>query len=169
MKENILVRGEPGVGKTTLMQKIAARFNGAKGGFYTEEMRERGERVGFKIKSFDGREGLLAHVGVFSNYRVGRYFVNIHDLDDIAVNSILSSLDSDIIFIDEIGKMELFSERFRQAVLMALETRKVVGTLKASSDEFSSRIAEREDTRIFELDRGKMENLVGEIVELLGQ
>lgn len=100
MDKNILLTGTPRVGKTTLVKRVVegTRERGA-GGFYTEEIRDRGDRIGFKILTLDGREGLLAHVSHKSRFRVGRYHVNIKDLEDIAVRSILDSLDKKLIVI----------------------------------------------------------------------
>ena len=48
-----LLTGRPGVGKTTLLRKIAAGLSGLSiGGFFTQEIRERGSRMGFGT-SFD--------------------------------------------------------------------------------------------------------------------
>ena len=75
--KNILLSGRPGVGKTTLLRKLAARLPGVGvGGFFTEELRERGSRVGFRVATFDGEEGILAHRSGRSGPRVGKYVVD---------------------------------------------------------------------------------------------
>ena len=62
MTKKILLTGRPGCGKTTLVKRVVAKLVFPAGGFYTEEIRQRGERVGFKIVTLDGEEVVLAHV-----------------------------------------------------------------------------------------------------------
>lgn len=58
---------------------------------------------------------------------MGKYRVNLADLDSVGATAIVNAVDnSDIVAIDEIGPMELFSERFREAVRRAVESRKPV-------------------------------------------
>ena len=61
---NILLTGKPGVGKTTLIQKLVKALKRPARGFFTVEMREGGRRVGFKLVTLDGREGVLAHENI---------------------------------------------------------------------------------------------------------
>ena len=59
-----LIEARPGAGKTTAMQRLADRLLArelAMAGFVTEEIRERGIRVGLLIKTLGGESGTLAH------------------------------------------------------------------------------------------------------------
>lgn len=124
----IFVTGMPGVGKTTLALKIAGELQnrGFKvGGMITQEIRKGGRRVGFKIKALDsGEEGILALAG--EGYpRVGRYVVNVGDLNRVGVSAIRRALqNANIIIIDEIGAMEFKSREFAKAVEEALKSEK---------------------------------------------
>ena len=80
MKRNLFVTGPPRCGKSTLIQNVLAKLNGPATGFFTREMREGGERVGFSINTVDGREGILAHKSMRSRCRVGKYGVNLKDI-----------------------------------------------------------------------------------------
>lgn len=54
-----------GVGKTTLVKKVCDKLeemNFECQGFYTEEIREDGQRVGFDVVTLDGKRGPLARV-----------------------------------------------------------------------------------------------------------
>ena len=166
MAENILLTGPPGVGKTTLIMRVIEKIkNRGVGGFYTEEIREKGVRTGFKILTLDGNEGILSHVDHDSRVRVGRYRVNIDDLENIAVKSILDSLGKDTIIIDEVGRMELVSEKFRDAVMKALDTGRVLGTIRLGRDEFTEKIRMRVDTEIIAVTFQNRDSLVSELVE----
>ncbi len=166
MAKNILLTGPPRIGKTTLIMRVIEKIkNREVGGFYTEEIREKGIRKGFKILTPDGSEGVLSHVNYNGKYRVGRYKVNIDDLENIAVKSILNALEKDTIIIDEVGKMELVSEKFRDAVMKALDTGKVLGTIKLGRDEFTEEIRMRKDTEIIGVTFQNRDTLVNRLVE----
>lgn len=166
MDKNILLTGKPGVGKTTIIQKAIDRLPPVieTGGFITCEIRENAKRTGFKIKSLDGKEAILAHVDIDSSYNVSKYGVDIEALDSVAVDSILSSLDKDIIIIDEIGKMELFSRKFKDAVKKALNQRKVLGTIKSSDDSFTDKIRKRKDVDVIEVTKQNRDSLTSELI-----
>lgn len=151
--KNIFITGKPGTGKTTLIKKLIDEFNLDAGGFFTQEVREAGERIGFDILTLDGRRGILARKGMKSRFKVGKYGVSLKDLDEIAVDSIKKALqENKIVIIDEIGKMELFSENFKGAVLQALDSGNIIlGTIKLAADPFTDKIRRRDDTVIFEL------------------
>ncbi len=135
MGRTILLTGRPGVGKTTIIKEVVRRLPGRVGGFYTEEIQERGQRQGFRIVTLDGQEGILAHVDVRSRYRVSKYGVDLVSLDKVGVTAIRQAIAiNDCVVIDEIGKMELFSTAFREAVLAAVESDKLVlGTIMLRS------------------------------------
>jgi nucleoside-triphosphatase len=102
------------------------------GGFYTQEIRTRGRREGFGITTLDGETATLASVHIAGGPRVARYGVNTAAMDDVATPAIERAIaDARLIVIDEIGKMELLSSRFRQAVLAALECGKPVLAIAA--------------------------------------
>jgi len=169
MVKNIFITGIPGCGKTTLIKEILEELKIEAGGFFTQEIRERGERKGFKIITLDGKEGILAHQNINSKFRVSKYGVNLKDLEEIAVPSILKAIDEGkIVVIDEIGKAELFSEKFKEAVFKALNSKnKVLGTIKISKDFFTEKIRKREDTKIFYLKREEKDKIKEEILKIL--
>jgi len=168
MKKNILFSGRPGVGKTTVIMKLISGLEGV-GGFYTEEIREKGERKGFRIVTLRGKKGILAHKDLKSPYRVGKYGVNIEDLEDIAGRSILLALADDkkkLVLIDEIGRMELYSPKFQEAVIKALDSSKrVIGTLQERHNKFTDTIREREDVEIIEVTLENRKELIENLRE----
>jgi len=129
MASTLLITGRPGVGKTTVIQKVAALLGQRAGGFYTQEMRGPGGRKGFRLVTLPagGREAVMAHVDIRPRNRVGRYGVDVAALDSVGVAAIRAAIQlCDVIVVDEIGKMEMFSGEFRGAVLKAMSSDKIV-------------------------------------------
>jgi len=124
----IVLTGRPGCGKTTAVMTIVRVLSTAGiAGFYTEEICERGRREGFRWHRLDGRTGVLAHIGIKSRYRVGKYGVDIESFDKEAVPVLdPDAVGVDLFVIDEIGRMECFSERFVEAVRRLLDCDKYV-------------------------------------------
>lgn len=125
----ILLTGPPGCGKTTAVQKIVGTL-GRKltmAGFFTEEIREAGQRVGFRWQRLDGRSGTLAHVNIKSPQRVSKYGVDLETFETEAV-SVLDpgTADVDLFVVDEIGKMECFSDKFVDAIRRLLKSDKSI-------------------------------------------
>jgi len=167
--KNILICGPPGVGKTTLVKKILENINLRAGGFYTEEIRGRSNRVGFKIISLDNQEGILAHINIKDSQRVGRYGVNINDLENIGARSLEQALkNDDLIIIDEIGKMEVFSEEFKEKVLDCLSSKKIVlAAISMVGDKFISNIKRRDDIILFKVTKENRNKLIETISSLI--
>ncbi|MFC1715808.1 NTPase [Candidatus Poribacteria bacterium] len=170
--KNILITGNPGVGKTTLIRSIISKLNISAGGFYTAEVRdENGKRWGFKIISLDGQEDVLASVDIISPHRVGKYCVNAEAMDRVGVPAVRNALkDDEVIVIDEIGRMELTSKRFRDVVAQALDSRKpVLGTIAIKNTHFTKKAREREDTRVIRLTRANLLEVETYVERLLGR
>jgi len=166
----ILITGKPGVGKTTLIGKIAERFTNKKvGGFYTDEIRENGIRVGFAIRTYDGKMGILAHIKIKSGPKVGKYGVDIASLEKIAVLALDEALKySELIIIDEIGKMELYSDKFKNAVNRCFNSDKaVIATIMQNKNVFADNIKNRPDVEIFEVYAGNRGRLAEQIVNVM--
>jgi nucleoside-triphosphatase len=145
----ILLTGRPGVGKTTLVNRVYEHYS--KHGFRiegltTREVREGDARTGFMITDLlSGREGWLAKKDLGTGPRVGSYVVVSDDLEKIGVAALERSMNgaADLIIVDEIGPMEMTSTSFRNNISRVLNGRKtVVATVK-----FGSRYPEVENTR----------------------
>ena len=170
MRKNILVTGRPGIGKTTVIEKVVESVGRAKvGGFWSRELRESGKRVGFAIETFSGKTGVLAHCNIKSGPRIGKYIVNIRDIDDIAIPSIAQARKSDkLIIIDEIASMELCSPLFEPEVLKCLDTRRVLGSIQQRHSRFLSSIRERTDTELLEITLSNRDNMPQIVYSKLG-
>ncbi len=156
MKRVLLITGNPGIGKTTVLTKTVELLKTKShsiGGMISREVREKGTRVGFEILDLQThKRGWLAHIGQKTGPQIGKYRVNLNDLETIVAKAILEAVENaEIIAIDEIGPMELFSERFRQAVKKALESNKtVIAVVHArANDKLLQEAKSREDAEIF--------------------
>jgi nucleoside-triphosphatase len=150
--KNILITGKPKAGKTTLIQRLLENLDSA-GGFYTQEITRNNVREGFKIITLNGKEGILAKKGMPSPFRVGQYGVVTRNLEEIGVKAIEEAISTkDVIIIDEIAKMELFSPRFKEIVIKALDCPKpVLGVIQVSGHPFLNQVRKRKDVKIYEL------------------
>ena len=165
---NVLLTGWPGIGKTTLIKTLIEASSLSKGGFYTEEVREKGQRVGFSLITLDGKRSLMAHLNIKSSYRVGRYGVDIDTFEALGVQSVRKAISiNDLIIIDEIGRMELFSREFREVVLEALKTGRVVATIKKGRGPFIDEIKSRKDVRVLEVNLENRETLSSKLAKML--
>ena len=109
--KNILITGPPRCGKSTLIERLVRGLKGPMTGFFTREIREGDRRVGFSIPTIDGQEGVLAHTRIKGRVRVGRYGVNLADIEQVAVPAMMPTTADEWVVIDEIGKMELPARR----------------------------------------------------------
>jgi nucleoside-triphosphatase len=170
-KKNILITGRPRVGKTTLIKHIALLLGDRAGGFYTEEIPGEGVRGrrGFRIITLDGKEGVLAEVGLESRFNVGKYGVNMKDLEEIGVAAINKSLDvKEWIVVDEIGKMEEFSNEFKDVMMRALNSNKrVLTTIRSKDSAFTSDIKLRSDVEIIKLTVPNRQEIFSRLEEMV--
>ncbi|MHA1975045.1 MAG: nucleoside-triphosphatase [Candidatus Hodarchaeales archaeon] len=173
MFNHLLITGRPRVGKTTLIIKAIKEVVSLKPskvikGFVTSEIKENSKRIGFNLETMDGKTGILARVEKYSefksNMRVGKYFVLLKDLESFIKEFYY---DSDLLVIDEIGKMELYSKSFKESVGFALEHRRIFGTISRFNHPFIQSISERKDVRIVELTKDNRNIIGDEIMKLL--
>ena len=166
--KNVLLTGVPGVGKTTIIQRVLSKLPGPAGGFFTREIREGGIRTGFRIISLDGKEGILAQRGFKSTCRVGRYGVNVEEVERIGVVALKRALhECSLILVDEIGKMELFSEQFQKVVVECLDSPKdVLGTIQTKQIPFLDAIRLRGDVTLVEVTASNREGVPQKIVDM---
>jgi len=170
MERVLLLTGRPGVGKTSLIRNALAVSGVRAGGFYTEEVRHEGVRVGFDIVTLDGGRGVLSRVGLNSSCRVGKYEVDVEGLERLGVAAIEKAMqECNTVVVDEIGKMELFSTAFREAVLKAIgRERRVLGTVMLRSHPWADELKQRRDVGVVEVTTRNRDQVLGDVVEWLG-
>ena len=165
MKQKILLTGRPGCGKTTLIKRVVNDLALPAGGFYTEEIRQRGGRVGFKIVTLEGEEAVLAHVDFNTTQRVGKYGLDLRVLESIGTEAICTAVRARrLVVIDEIGPMEIRSPVFCDVVNDALDSGEpILGTITARSFPFTDAIKKRTDVTMIEVRRSNRDQLVSEL------
>jgi nucleoside-triphosphatase len=83
---------------------------------------------------------------------VGRYHVNLGDLDSVGAQAISKAVEiCNVVVIDEIGLMELFSERFKEKTQKALASSRIVLAVVhwKTSDKLANETKSREDSETF--------------------
>src|SRR5579864_8747561 len=159
--KNLVLAGKPGVGKTTLVKEAVWPHRAHVGGFYTEELVEDRQRIGFKLRSFAGEEGLLASKRLPGPPRVGKYGVDVGVLDRIGVAELKrAAAGRRLIVIDEIGSMETLSQDFRALVLECFAgPSPVLATIRFGSQPFTDTVKALPRTELKELTRANYREL----------
>jgi nucleoside-triphosphatase len=166
MKQVYLLTGKPGTGKTSLIKQAIAGLRGKAGGFYTEEIRRGGVREGFRLVTLDGEETILAHINIHSPHRVGKYRVDIDSLDRVGVFALNQAAEEcNLVVVDEIGKMELFSTDFREAIWQIINSgKKVLGTIMFKANPWADRIKRQPQVNLVEVTRANHPRVLEELL-----
>jgi len=165
--QRVLLTGRPGSGKTTLIKRVLEELPQRFAGFYTEEIRDHGTRVGFKVVAVEGGEAVFAHVDFTTPERVGKYGLDLSALEAVGVNAIREAVQAErLIVIDEIGPMEIRSVGFREAVNDALDSElPVLATIFSRSLPFTDGIKSRPDVVLIEISPNNRDRLVSQLSE----
>ncbi|GAB6065529.1 NTPase [Aquifex pyrophilus] len=176
----ILITGEPGVGKTTLVKKLIQRLGDRAIGFWTEEVRdpETNRRTGFRIITTEGKKKIFSSKFFTSKKLVGSYGVNVQYFEELAIPILEKAYreakrdKSKVIVIDEIGKMELFSKKFRDLVrkIMYDPTVNVVATIPIRDvHPLVREIRRLPGAVLIELNKQNRDIILEDILNLLGK
>ena len=156
-----LITGPPGVGKTTLVHKILNQLEPVQAaGFYTSEVISNGRRVGFELRGLGGERRILAHTSIGGPYRVGKYGVDTEGLDEFLSGLNIQASTTKLIVIDEIGKMELFSRKFRDLVRDILNSDiQMLATVAMKGGGLIRETKQRPDVHLCEVNRHNRDRL----------
>ena len=137
-------------------------MKGKAGGFYTEEIRSHGVREGFRLVTLDGQEVILAHINIHSPYRVSKYGVDIDSLDRVGVSALHKAAQQcDLVVIDEIGKMELFSANFRRAVSQMIDSgKRILGTIMLNPNPWADAIKRQPQVNLVTVTRTNYQDVL---------
>lgn len=165
----LLLTGSPGVGKTTVIRRVAERLRGRRlAGFYTEEIREHGARQGFRLTTLDGQEKIMAHVDFAKTLRVGRYGVDVAAIEAVGQASLVLDNEIEVYLVDEIGKMECLSPKFIAAMRTLLSADKaVVATVAEKGVGFIAEVKRRRDVEVWRVTPANRDSLPACVVAWL--
>jgi len=165
MQRVYLLTGRPGAGKTSLIKQAVAELEGRAGGFYTEEIRNQGSRLGFKLITLDGHEAILAHIDFDKRFQVGKYGVDVESLDRVGVAALRrAAKQCDLVVVDEIGKMELFSAEFRETVLEIIGGgERVLGTIMFHSNPLADAIKRQPRVNLVTVTRASYHQVLADL------
>ncbi len=155
------------MGKTTLIRKLYEALKDFHPvGFYTTEIREEGMRRGFELVNLEGKRGVLSHVDIKSHYRVGRYKVNVSGFEDFLDGISFFDPSSDMIMVDEIGKMECLSTQFDRIMKEVLDSEKwVIATIALKGGGLIAEVKQRRDVKLFEITQSNRDVLFSKILK----
>jgi len=166
MEKACLLSGGPGVGKTTIIKQAIANVKGKVGGFYTEEIRSGGVRQGFRLVTLESNSATLAHIDIKSRYQVSKYGVDVEGLENVGVSALRQAIqECNLVVIDEIGKMELFSPSFKEAVMEAINSdKRVLGTIMLSYHPWADQIKHHPSVTIIPLTRTNRSQVLEQVI-----
>jgi nucleoside-triphosphatase len=168
MTKNILITGVQQSGKSTLLENVLLQYP-FRTGLVTKEIRDDDRvRVGFEMETHGGDRGILAHTNFDTPHRISKYVVDLTDLEHL-IPKISGFSAGDILYLDEIGQMQLLSDDFRRLVMRYLDAENIfVGTLSAvHHDDFTDSIRKRADVIIVEISkdtRQEKEQFVSQLI-----
>jgi nucleoside-triphosphatase len=148
--KKLLLTGLPGCGKTTVIIRLADMLKARKiAGFYTQEIRDAGQRTGFSLQTFSGGKSVLSNINLKNGPRVGRYRVDVEKFEQIVLLELAVNKDADLYLIDEIGKMECFSSKFIEMIKQILDSSiPLVATVALKGSGFIAQVKDLEDVEL---------------------
>lgn len=113
----VFLTGRPGIGKTTVVKKFLELYHNRTIGFFTPEIRKNSKRIGFTLRLIpSGEELIFASVERISSIKFGKYYLDLDNLEKV-VEKIENNLENyKLVIIDEIGRMEMISRRFKNFI-----------------------------------------------------
>ncbi len=161
MIKNIFITGKPRSGKSMMLERIIGDLP-KKTGFITREIKTTQGRAGFELENQKGTRVIFAHVDFGGSCKVGKYGVDIKALELILLESSDYSED-DVLYVDEIGQMQLLSEDFRQVVLNFTNSQNIfLATLsQVFQDDLINDLKNRNDSLTLDLSESNMADQEG--------
>ena len=162
---HILLRGKPGIGKTTIIKKLCEKLpRESAQGFFTIEIRDKSERIGFDVVTLNGKRGILARKNQASQYMVGKYGIDLISFERIALPELQIHEQTKLIIIDEIGKMECCSRNFIQQVQLLFDSRiPIIATIPIYDIPFVRILLKNHSCQIIEITTSNRDHLPFEL------
>lgn len=168
------ITGLPGSGKTYALLRVIEMLQDEEfsiGGMIDEPVGDGRHKTGFTVRDLlTGRTEVFASTEIESKLMVGKIGVDLSKLEEVGVTAIREACEScDIIVIDEVGKMEVESQAFIDAVKEALDAEKpmIITLHKKSRNPLLQDIRRRDDVRILEVTPTNRNILPYKIIRLM--
>lgn len=170
MALKLFITGDPGCGKTTVVRTVVERLRDRlpMTGFLTGDVRAGGRRDGFVGTTLDGRSFVLADRSIEGDLRVGPYGVSLAGLESVGLPSLVPADDTRLVVVDEVGKMELLSERFRERITELLDADVALfGTVALHGVGFVRRLRNDPRVTLVRMRRHTSSAVAGDVVRRL--
>lgn len=147
----LLITGIPKSGKSTVLSELIAGASPRRG-FITKELVKDQQRTGFEVEDMNGVSAVLAQTQNPTGIQVGRFYVHPEVLTQFTRN-LSHPKTGELLYLDEIGQMQLYSNEFRLLVEAYLDAPNDFAATITSvySDEFTKHIFNRDDVVLFRL------------------
>ncbi len=169
-----LLTGKPRIGKTSIIKKIIENIGREYcGGFYTEEIHadddRNDKRMGFRLVTLDGYDGIFAHVSFESPFRLGRYGINLECLETVGIASVERALSQKkLLVIDEIGPIQAGSELFKHVLMDIFQASPpFLGTIALQAHPWLDLVKRQKNIEICELTVNNRINVIHTLTEAL--
>lgn len=174
MIKHLFLQGKPGVGKTTILEKFINQSRLKFQGFITKEVRDKQlqQRIGFNVVDIEsGISVPLASKNQLNQHKhiVGKYVVHVEQFEKLFEIS-LNNIHTEVIIIDEIGKMELYSALFQKKVQQLLNAISIIGTIPSYHLSFLNEyVLSRNDVKIIQVTRKNQQEVMETLHTFLEQ
>ncbi len=166
---NIFLTGEKGIGKTTIIYKILDHLNCDVDG-YTVKSIVHGTLKDFYITSIKDhtKKALMATGDITKRKIINIYEDSLNNFGAELINNCIKT--NDIIVLDEIGFIESNCNNFKNAIINALNSNKLVlGVLKEFNGDFINSIRSRDDVILFRVDEKNRDETLSLILTVLNE
>lgn len=175
-KRNVLIIGPAAIGKTTLVKRVLERTGLRAGGYLTRKVKTGLFKSQFELVLLSDNARVVTLTdskGVPGWVRAGKQYVNVAAVDAVLVPALQEAVrsgETDLIVLDEVGRLECLSELFRRQVVDCITSRKsILATMSVGGrdDEFLLSLESRSDVTVLPIGYENRDRLVEQVAFML--